>query len=1517
MLDSSGSSGQARAKSRSRKSRELDPDFSVQKGVKKKAAAKARKAPFRGERATIVSNSVKHLLEELDGSGVWKKTHFETRALIFRFWFSHELLTQQNELNLYAKEKHVVVMPVKARRFPVSEDVIMQVFKVLAKTLPSISTRTKADVLALIKDFLASGKEFDGVMPDTHIMRSRVRNLRRSLKKPTKIVNDDSLEVFIPNTNKKQVTERTLRYKPTVRSGIKERVDAIMESMVPDQVAPKQTVISNADVISKNPIVEEVTRRPIDRTNVGKVFNTGHKLQSKAAVLKKAPILMSNEDFKYSQAVARTSDLGEKTAPEPPVIMGGGSGYSKFHYPSVKSVSAKRRCRRHKSARLAAGATVLPLTTLQAGGGRSARDHPGIRRSLATIGNHVMVDLVVAPEMEAEETHEDIVNSRYMDNSGLVRAACSWFSAFTASKPLLGGGSGRRSTGSNHTRTSRGKAGQGGGSKGGRPKAITGPSNMNSISKAAVQELLRDVKEPAKGSQGSENGEGEEEEEDEGDEWKRITAAYICADFPEQETTSVGPNIPYFYTDTLGGPVFCGMTAIDTAVRMERKVKDYVQVARSMGPPEQIVANVGTPEFLRQWAAKRGVNLQILNVADDRRIAIYTTAPSLKWVTLGYMENEYMVEKGLIPPGVHEIDGGDDESTESDIGHYVLGIHNSCTVTTETDLTRWSCEAVDWEFTRTHLFRSSAAACNAGFWTGVSWLLKTGLLKIGVSGTAAAVVTSVSTASTAAAFTAIFGCAFLPFFSLRTRLTFIGTPYYPRNDRDSRTFLNRRDKKLYNDSLTMVEQRRYLVLTLPFLMPWRWMLPYEKIVRDHRNDYSVLTERFKDVTLDMQNCVNQGIDPLKSMSTIALQKDTGFDGNRPYDRLNTARAAVIYARSLGAPQKEVDMRGLVQYNHPGRAAIIPEMDAVVANQILGGGGYLKMNHIKNGRWREDNAKRNVVAVAPLGPVITHRGPITAGMICLTDSDTTLAAFMTRAMVKKLYLVDDEKLKDFMDFNMEFFVHMLANTHVTRRGSEKPFHEANIDALWELYRGKKSQEELQRIEERYRRYIAGLMTPKEIRKYKENGFFIKFESNIKAVLDMLFPRPRGIVTMSELMFMCLIQLIYVIHDLYNGPIGDFQVKNKNSQQMGEVVEEFTAMGATVTDGSAFESTCSEHILKLEGFCFKHLLHRAGLDETLRWYEHYETEDKSLTTLWGTLNLYTRWSGRFETSAGNGIANIGFVNYCVVKKNREKARLAMSQMPAPLIKFGGVFEGDDGLFKNYTPIARGQAEGTVENYVTPEIMGELGLKFSTNISGVRSGETDFLRSLWKDGSRYINIGRAMGIFWVKRGHNLRKGKQLWLMRQAALSLHHLSPGHPVLAAVVWRIAEETKHVQPFKNWERYLDKWKERPTGPFPQTYEVDRSMREKIAEGAVGFPPISEADQMTLENRILHDKVIYVGRILDEYEDVWQRVDSASRHNVLSSKHYEEAVMGMSLKFTGKRNHEQLSDLSFLQYPATA
>jgi hypothetical protein len=359
-------------------------------------------------------------------------------------------------------------------------------------------------------------------------------------------------------------------------------------------------------------------------------------------------------------------------------------------------------------------------------------------------------------------------------------------------------------------------------------------------------------------------------------------------------------------------------------------------------------------------------------------------------------------------------------------------------------------------------------------------------------------------------------------------------------------------------------------------------------------------------------------------------------------------------------------------------------------------------------------------------------------------------------------------------------------------------------------------------------------------------------------------------MSPLMMMENAQSMKLLHQLYNSGMKEFQVKGMTSEEMCKVIEEITCSGAMVTDASAFESSLSERLRVIEGYVMEILCDRAGVPEQYEAYVKHTTGYRDLKTKWGTLRCCTRDSGDFWTSAFNGVSNLSLALFCSIVKK------------IPLV---AILEGDDGL------VRPGAMCGV--------ILEKLGIKFSSELVGSKSGDVDFLRSLWRHGKRYLCVGRSLGLLWVKRAAHLSRGKQLYLLRMSALSLYHMSPGHPVLTAIINRINKETRHVKRFKNYTRYVDTWKGFiiNESKFPDDIQVDESMRDKVAEGAEGFPPIPRSLQLELERVFTEDSEFYVGRLLDAYEDVSLKVAVSNGEIDNSSTDFFRALKESGIKLS--------------------
>ena len=962
----------------------------------------------------------------------------------------------------------------------------------------------------------------------------------------------------------------------------------------------------------------------------------------------------------------------------------------------------------------------------------------------------------------------------------------------------MGAGGGRRS---DRIRTSRAKPGQGGKSKGSGGKV-----QVSTKSQTGRAKVVNDR-------------EDDEQEDDEGNgTWTDTRDYFICSDFPVTNTKFMSENLVEGAVeyDCMGAP-YCGLVCIDTALRKERDCDDYEARLRNFdGEAPDLL---GTLDYLRDYARERGVSLAVYNTR-RQLIARYDNGLSFKWVHIVFKSVEDLANaEGLT---LEEIGG---------YGHYVLITAPQTSHNHVPDFTNFNFFSSEEIHGRAHtVVCASAAVVTAlpAFCVFHSLLLATALVGgIGLvwSGTS---ITRV------------------------TRVDFTPT-LFKDSDLDERHVVDQRDKLKHQEAYALARTSRVYNLSFG---------PAEKrydapVGYYYEPDRIVEMERFKVIAADMTRHVHLKT-PHADLNSYSSVREVNSRGDSPLDASSTISVLSDFADSLLAQRKPMQpsLRGLTQCNVLGDQNAIPNIDVAAANQLAGAGHFKKndkfgkrRNHVFLGEWKDGPDVLKEVAVAPLGPLVSADGVVSAGAISVTDSRTTLSAFIGRAMTKDLTQVDLRAMNGCVKHAKEFFTELIGESDIKpamRGGSEM---ERNVAAFIESYTGKRSAKWISERVESYHVFISGTMTPRARRKFEENSFFVKFESNMKVrfvyetSVKRIQPRARGIMMMSlRMMFECA-QAIGLLHQLYKTKMSQYQVKNMTSSQMCKVIEKMTDTGAMVTDASAFESSLGERLRMIEKHVMKLLCDRAGLPDLYSAFCRHTDGYRRLKTRWGTLMCCSRDSGDYWTSAFNGVVMLSLALWCSYL------------LKVPL---DALVEGDDGLVK--------------EGAMCPRIMGALGIQFSSSLVGKKSGDVDFLRSLWRDGKRYLVIGRSLGLLWVKKAAHLSRGKQLYLLRMSALSLYHLSPGHPVLTALINRVNRETRHVKRFKNYSRYVDTWKGDPINEskFPDDIKVDESMRSLIAEGSEGFPAVPVSLQLELERMFECDAVFYVARALDAFDDVAHR-----------------------------------------------
>lgn len=991
----------------------------------------------------------------------------------------------------------------------------------------------------------------------------------------------------------------------------------------------------------------------------------------------------------------------------------------------------------------------------------------------------------------------------------------------------MGAGNGRRS---DRVRTSRAEIGQGGRSKANSSRYGNGPNSQSS----SEQSIPSDEESKC----------GEDDEH----------FYFQCSEFPVTNTLFDSAELASGATsyDCLGAP-YCGMVAIDTALKRKRDFRDYEERTLHVVVGEEPNV-VGTPSYLRSYALERGVNLAIYNTSSDL-LASYNLGSGQKWVQLLYLEHHELVN---------------DVDCVEGFGHYTLITAPMTTHTHVPDFTSFN-------------FSFSGDNPAARWWLNA------------VAGTAvaAAAIPAVfgKTTRTKVAFTALAAVVGLAWSSavpeVRKSVEFTPT-LLKSNDTDTRNIVDKRDTLKYQEAYCLARTQLEYNLTIG---P-KWCSIMVPLHQESCPDRVVEMERFKVISSDMSKHVHLKT-PHADLNSYSSVREINCRSDCPQDAASTISVLSDYAYSLSQDTPEQPtMRGLVQYNTLGDQVAIPDIRNVAANQFLGAGQYtktnsfgLRRNHVMNSVWKDGPDVLKLVAVAPLGPLVTADGVVTAGAIGVTDSRSTISAFIGRAMTKDPGKVDIEAVKGCVETAKTFFTELISTSEIRpamRGGSE---FARNVAAFRESYTGKRAATWIEQRVQMYESYHSGTMTPRARRKFTENGFFVKFESNMKVRKvdgrERIQGRTRGIMQMSLLMMFENAQAIALLHQLYRTKMARYQVKGMTSTQMCAIIMRKTSNGSMVTDASAFESSLGERLREIEKHVMRLLCERAGLPELYLSFCRHTDGYRRLKTRWGTLMCCTRDSGDYWTSAFNGVQMLSLALWCA----------HLLDKPLDVI-----VEGDDGL------VATGA--------MCPVILAKVGIKFSSELIGTKPGDVDFLRSLWQDGKRYLVVGRCLGILWVKKAAHLSRGKQLYLLRMAALSLYHLSPGHPVLTALINRINRETKHVKWFKNCQRYVDTWKGNliNDGKFPDDIKVDESMRPRVAEGAVGFPGIPVSIQLELERMFKHDSVFYVARALDAYEDVSLRSAVANGKMDNSNTDFLDVLekSGIRLEGSAKRSDPLLS-----------
>jgi hypothetical protein len=1092
------------------------------------------------------------------------------------------------------------------------------------------------------------------------------------------------------------------------------------------------------------------------------------------------------------------------------------------------------------------------------------------------------------------------------------------------------GGSGRgRKIASNgqHDRPSRARKGaKKGRAKGGAFRKIEGPVGIDQARRIIVMDNsnsdnVEQVPADVEIREESEHGDTDLTDDYvvERPKQRELKYHFHASDFPTTNCLLSGdsrPNTGYIQHDC-GGQGFCGLVAIDTALGKDRAFKEYMSRAFHDTDDmtyDQISAEapsrVGTVEYLYEFSRVRGVNLLLLDRL-DRLITRFEHHSGWKWVHLRYLTAYEMVYErellGLPNLGYPEEPPEPPPEPEPLLpGHYfLLSEHYSShdvvpSLVGESFERRYDTPIPAIGLVILVSFMLVAVWNRAMFnreFTQNFWVTL--------------VIAFIS-------WTWMFATLFLGFLKLsfHRKITFSETMFADSN-KDTRNFIDKRDRLKAQEcySIAEVEEwwrvnlfRRIFVVRSPTIFGslYYCFTSADPLGREPR---MVEVERYRVIAGDMvKNSHLCGVE--KNLSSYGAIRELNSSSNMY--ALSTLSVLEEFADFVNRKTSRVAQpHTLTQFNVHGTTAIVPNVNNVVLNQIIGAGfdAYSqpaaqargsRRNHVGNSEYRQGEDKVIQVALSRR-PLYTADGVMTCGIFFHhKEWSALLGAWMTRGMTKSREGQVGVFKGQCIAWGRKMFETIIQDSDVHPVLLTGPFEERNIQSFELAYRKKRPGYWVDKMVNDYRKYLTRKMTRREEEKFRQHGYFVKFESNSKWVLvdgdRRIKGRPRGIMTMSPLMMFECAQCIDLLHQLYATDLKVFQVKNMTPQEVCDAVYKHTQNGMMVTDVSAFESSIDDDLRIIEDNVMFLLCVRAGCMDVYEKYYEWTNPYRKLHTPFGFFMNCTRNSGDFWTSAFNGVDMLAliFFEHVLTYKLLSKSEVLNDKIEFKRIaldKFYGLHakvEGDDGLVR--------------PGAITSANMAKCGISFSSALTGTRPGDVDFLRSRWLDGKRYINIGRALGGTWLKGANHLSFGKQEFLRRMVALSMYWLQPGHPVLTGWINRTEKETRRFNNFRNSAKYLKDWKFDEgivSKSFPADVKVDESMRAVVAMGAAGFPPLSISTQIELERMFEQDEVFYVARLFDQYEDVTDRVAAGTQLDTSEDDFYN-AVVKSGIKLRGER-----------------
>lgn len=319
--------------------------------------------------------------------------------------------------------------------------------------------------------------------------------------------------------------------------------------------------------------------------------------------------------------------------------------------------------------------------------------------------------------------------------------------------------------------------------------------------------------------------------------------------------------------------------------------------------------------------------------------------------------------------------------------------------------------------------------------------------------------------------------------------------------------------------------------------------------------------------------------------------------------------------------------------------------------------------------------------------------------------------------------------------------------------------------------------------------------------KRGGFFCKAECVFKEVprddgieqVSSGLQRYRGIYTMSFPEYMQLYKLLELFEVFLDGEtIKRWHVKHRTQSEIGDLFWKIVIQGETVnTDFSAFESSLTGVFQELECYLMCKLAIACGYPELVGPIRKYAGNSRKYSNKCFFFLHLCRISGVFWTSFANLLCNL-VVIACSHYSMYETGDSDLEEWWTCFVSESRMAEGDDAV--------------TMAKSINPELIAQLGFKFSILHSAFRGCDINILKMSLIPGGLALKCPlRLIASLMVRTTQNLKRSKHLYLLRMGALGLAHSCAGMPIVIPLVKRIKRLTSGISAFKGWQNWISSW----------------------------------------------------------------------------------------------------------------